>query len=235
MIFGIGRVCHIAFWEPHFADEFAQRRRMEGTDAPARCQAPSADDRAERADQLQEPDDAGSGLRQHDRPGALPPGRPDHRRRRRRLRPRHAVARGQPLDDPPLRAGPLGPQLVHAHPARPAVLPPGPGRPAGAGDELNRAGRRDWARALSQLNFRVDRPELAAIVVDPHLPVDTALVLFTSDHQALVSQLHLAVVGRFQLCQNGFGGRSDVSVAVPKAPVSRACGLQTWAPRTRGC
>ena len=23
VIFGIGRVCHIAFWEPHFADEFA--------------------------------------------------------------------------------------------------------------------------------------------------------------------------------------------------------------------
>lgn len=23
MIFGIGRVCHIAFWEPHFAAEFA--------------------------------------------------------------------------------------------------------------------------------------------------------------------------------------------------------------------
>ena len=23
MIFGIGRVCHIAFWEPHFAGEFA--------------------------------------------------------------------------------------------------------------------------------------------------------------------------------------------------------------------
>ena len=24
-VFGIGRVCHIAFWEPHFAAEFAAR------------------------------------------------------------------------------------------------------------------------------------------------------------------------------------------------------------------
>ena len=23
MVYGIGRMCHIAFWEPHFADEFA--------------------------------------------------------------------------------------------------------------------------------------------------------------------------------------------------------------------
>ncbi len=27
VIFGIGRVCHIAFWEPHFAGEFAVWRR----------------------------------------------------------------------------------------------------------------------------------------------------------------------------------------------------------------
>src|SRR5262249_16873437 len=25
-VFGIGRVCHIAFWEPHFASEFASER-----------------------------------------------------------------------------------------------------------------------------------------------------------------------------------------------------------------
>ncbi len=30
MIFGIGRVCHIAFWEPHFAAEYRRRRRVEG-------------------------------------------------------------------------------------------------------------------------------------------------------------------------------------------------------------
>ena len=136
VIFGIGRVCHIAFWEPHFAAEFAERRRMEGPDPPARRPAPPADDRAERPDQLQEPDDARPRLRQHDRPGPVPPGRPDHRRRRRRLRPRHAVAGDEPLDDPPLRPRPLGPQLVHAHPARPALLPRRAGRPARARDEL---------------------------------------------------------------------------------------------------
>ena len=79
VIFGIGRVCHIAFWEPHFAAEFpslddwkAQTHRL-GAVAPA-------DHRAERTDQLQKPNDPGSRLRQHDRPWALPRGRPDHRR-----------------------------------------------------------------------------------------------------------------------------------------------------------
>ena len=36
VIFGIGRVCHIAFWEPHFAAEFASARRLEGPDPPHR-------------------------------------------------------------------------------------------------------------------------------------------------------------------------------------------------------
>ena len=47
-------------------------RRMEGPDASDRGAAAPADDRAERADQLQEPDDAGPRLRQHDRPGPVP-------------------------------------------------------------------------------------------------------------------------------------------------------------------
>ena len=52
-VFGIGRVCHIAFWEPHFAGEFTsldewkqQTHRLGVAPAPA-------DDRAERLDQLQ--------------------------------------------------------------------------------------------------------------------------------------------------------------------------------------
>ena len=137
MIFGIGRVCHIAFWEPHFAEEFASAGRMEGPDASTRCAAASAHDRAERAHQLQEPHDPGSRLRQHDRARALPPGRSDHRRRRGRLRSRHAMAGRQPLDDASLRSRPVGAQLVHADSSRPALLPPRPGRPARAGDELN--------------------------------------------------------------------------------------------------
>ena len=83
-VFGIGRVCHIAFWEPHFAAEFAERGRVEGADAPPRRPAAPADDRAERHHQLPQPDDAGAGLRQHHRAGAVPGGRPHHRRGRRR-------------------------------------------------------------------------------------------------------------------------------------------------------
>ena len=84
VIFGIGRVCHIAFWEPHFAAEYTNVDDWKAADPPAGGEAPPADHRAERPDELQEPDDAGAGVRQHDRPRAVPPGRPDHRRRRRR-------------------------------------------------------------------------------------------------------------------------------------------------------
>ena len=109
MVFGIGRVCHIAFWEPHFAAEYASDDDVEGPDPPARGPAPPADDRAERPDQLQEPDDARPGLRQHDRPRPVPPGRPDHRRRRRHLRPRDAVAGAVAADDAAARADPVDP------------------------------------------------------------------------------------------------------------------------------
>ena len=71
VIFGIGRVCHIAFWEPHFAGRVRQRSRVETADASAGREAASADDRAERHHQLQEPHDARAGLRQHDRPGTF--------------------------------------------------------------------------------------------------------------------------------------------------------------------
>jgi hypothetical protein len=60
-------------------------RRVEGPDAPDRRPAAPADHRAERADQLQEPNHARPRLRQHHRPRPVPPGRPDHRRRRRHL------------------------------------------------------------------------------------------------------------------------------------------------------
>ena len=72
VIFGIGRVFHIAFWEPHFAAEFAERRGMEAPDSPAGREAAPAHHRAERHHQFQEPHDAGAGLRQHHRPGAFP-------------------------------------------------------------------------------------------------------------------------------------------------------------------
>ncbi len=133
VIFGIGRVCHIAFWEPHFAAEFPSLGRLEGPDSPPGRAVAPADHRAERSDQLQEPDDPGSGLCQHDRSRAVPQGRSDHRRRRRRLRPGHAVAGNQSVDDLALRSGSLGAQLVHADPDGPALLSQRSRRPPGAG------------------------------------------------------------------------------------------------------
>ena len=60
--------------------------------SPGRALAP-ADHRAERHHQLQEPDDAGSRLRQHHRPSVLYPRRLCHWRRGWRTGPRHAMAR----------------------------------------------------------------------------------------------------------------------------------------------
>ena len=82
VIFGIGRVCHIAFWEPHFAGGVRHASRNGRRRRIASARGCTPDDRAERADQLQEPDDPGPRLRQHDRPRPVPPGGPDHRRRR---------------------------------------------------------------------------------------------------------------------------------------------------------
>ncbi len=92
VIFGIGRVCHIAFWEPHFADEYGDRRGVEIADASAGGSPAPAHDRAKRPDQLPQPDHARPGLRQHDRPRPFPPGRPYYRRRRWRFRPGDAMA-----------------------------------------------------------------------------------------------------------------------------------------------
>ncbi len=115
VIFGIGRVCHIAFWEPQFAAEYAQRRRMEGPDASSRREAAPADDRAERDHELQEPHDPRSSLRQHDRTEAVPERRPHHRRCRRHAVAGNDVARTQLVDDLPPRADAMDPFDVDAH------------------------------------------------------------------------------------------------------------------------
>src|SRR6185312_6043164 len=75
-VFGIGRVCHIAFWEPHFAAEFSTPEQWKAQPHHARAR-----------------------LRQHHWPGAVPGRRPDHRRRRRYFQPRHAVAGAVPAHD----------------------------------------------------------------------------------------------------------------------------------------
>ena len=141
VIFGIGRVCHIAFWEPHFAEEFASLAEWKAQThrIGARLHPLTIEQNA--LDELQESDDARSRLRQYDRPGAFFAGRSNYRRCRRCLRPRDAMAGSQPLDDSALRARSLGSQLVHAHASRPIVLPPRSGRAARAGDELNSHGK----------------------------------------------------------------------------------------------
>ncbi len=79
-VFGIGRMMHIAFWEPHFAADFASSflsdkiriRRMEETVLPSRCKASSDDNRAECSYKLQEPYDSCSLQSKYDRTGSLP-------------------------------------------------------------------------------------------------------------------------------------------------------------------
>ena len=136
VIFGIGRVCHIAFWEPHFADEFAslaewkaQTHRLGRRLHPLTIEQNALTSFKSRTTLVPAfANTIGPGL-------FLQADRID-RRRRGRLRPRHAVAGSQPVDDPALRPGPVGSQLVHAHASRPALLPPRAGRPARARDEL---------------------------------------------------------------------------------------------------
>ncbi len=80
-VFGIGRVCHIAF----LCRRVSQRGRLEEANASSGGPAAPFDDRAKCPDQLQEPDHAGAGVCQHDRSGPVSGGGPHHRRRRRRL------------------------------------------------------------------------------------------------------------------------------------------------------
>ncbi len=68
VVYGIGRVFHIAFWEPHFAAEYGSLAEWKSPEPPPGGQAAPADRRAERGDQLQEPHHPGAGPRQHHRP-----------------------------------------------------------------------------------------------------------------------------------------------------------------------
>ena len=140
VIFGIGRVCHIAFWEPHFAEEFAsvedwkgQTHRLGARLHPLTIEQNALTSFRSRTTLVPAfANTIGPGLfLQADRiiGGAG-----------RDLRAGHAMARDEPVDDPAVRPRPLGSQLVHAHPARPPLLYGRPRRPSRTGHELNPGG-----------------------------------------------------------------------------------------------
>ena len=137
-VFGIGRVCHIAFWEPHFAGEFAGLEDWKKQTHRLGARLHPLTDRTKRPDQLQEPHDPGAGLRQHDRPGPVPGGGPDHRRCRRRLQPRHAVAGPVAAHDPAPRADAVDSQHLHADAGGAVVLCERAGGAVGGGVQLDK-------------------------------------------------------------------------------------------------
>ncbi len=48
LVYGIGRMCHIAFWEPHFAEEFETEEEWKANSPmPPRREAPPSHHRAE--------------------------------------------------------------------------------------------------------------------------------------------------------------------------------------------
>ena len=133
VIFGIGRVCHIAFWEPQFAGEYdsvddwkAATHRIGAKLHPLTIEQNALTSFKSRTTLVPRPG-------QHDRPRPVPPGGHDHRRGGRPVRPRHAVAGPLVLDDPPPRPDPVDPQHVHAHAGGEAVLSAGAGGAAGGG------------------------------------------------------------------------------------------------------
>ncbi len=140
VIFGIGRVCHIAFWEPHFAAEFAslaewkaETHRLGARLHPLTIEQNALTSFKSRTTLVPAfANTIGPGLfLQADRIIGGAEGR---------LRPRYAVAGRQPVDDIALRPRSLGAQLIHAHAPGPAFLPSSSRGTARARDELNRAG-----------------------------------------------------------------------------------------------
>lgn len=130
LIFGVGRMTHIAFWEPHFAAEFAsveewkkQTHRLGAKLHPLTIEQNAITSFKSRTTLV--PCRANT-----IGPGLFLQARPDHRRLRWRAQPRHAVAGDVPLDDPALRSRHVGAVLVHPDAARQAVLPEGAGRTA---------------------------------------------------------------------------------------------------------
>ncbi len=117
-VFGIGRVFHIAFWEPHFAAEFSsleewkrQAYRLGAKLHPLTIEQNAITSFKSRTTLVPcRANTIGPGLfLQSDR---------DHRRVRRHARARHAVAGHVLVGDPALRAGSLGAVELHAHAAR---------------------------------------------------------------------------------------------------------------------
>ena len=132
VVYGIGRACHIAFWEPHFGLGVRERRRMAPADASFGRPPAPPDHRAECHHQFQEPDNTGSGFRQHHRSRILHQRRLRHWRRGWRTGPRHALARAVVVGDAAARREPPCPFHLDAHSAGCSLLYQGARRAFGS-------------------------------------------------------------------------------------------------------
>ena len=133
LVYGIGRMCHIAFWEPHFADEYETEEAW----LAEPCRIGARLHRAERHHVLPLLVAAHPVLREYHRPEDHLRLGLRHRRRGRRAVARYAVAGHELLDDPPLRPHEGRDLQPHPDHARQAVLYAGAGRPAVRGYKLN--------------------------------------------------------------------------------------------------
>ena len=127
LVYGIGRMCHIAFWEPQFGSEFESDG--EWKKQPYRIGALLHPLTIEQNEPRALP-------REHR--GARPSlfGGLRHRRRGRRAFPRDAVAGHEPLDDAALRTDAFRNVELHPHLARQTVLLKGTCGAALSGSQL---------------------------------------------------------------------------------------------------
>ena len=111
VLFGIGRVCHIAFWEPQFAGEYDSTDDWKAATHRLGAQLHP----------LTIEQNAVTSFKSRTRP--VPGCRQDHRWRRRDVFSRNDVAGSEPVDDPATRPHALDPLDLHAHTTRPTLLP----------------------------------------------------------------------------------------------------------------
>ena len=132
VVYGIGRACHIAFWEPHFGLEFAndedwrkQTHRLGARLHPLTIEQNAITSFKSRTTLV-------PALRQHHRPRVLYQRRLRHWRRGWRTGPRHAMARAVAVGDAAARREPSRPFHLDAHSAGRPLLHQGARRAFGS-------------------------------------------------------------------------------------------------------